>query len=402
MLFENVRIDVFIYIYMIACSSLMVFNFAYVASKKRRTKKAPDKVNYWIQEVMAQFELLDKYRMLTPVHTNILMRRLVKVENLVNYAAALSYLQSEFPENSEAYLTAGDSCFCELAQLYASQEDIERAYYADFLCQFALQMHDSYTPLNEILLTYMRDANPYCRENTLRVLYKIGNKKAVVNALQIINDRGCFHHNKLISDGLATFSGDKIALGQDLWQKYKQWSSYLMTAVMQFLLMTSDEYKAVFLPVLQDEDEDIEMRLAAVRYYRRYTYEPARPILTLYAENPDLADPALAIVSVAALERYPGGDTREVLKRALSSAVWHVRLNAVTALVYAGETLDALYDALLSHSDRYAQDIIRYKLEQEGYLPLGVPAPAALAGLPASVSEEEPAAVPAEDLAPVP
>ncbi|MCL2816718.1 MAG: HEAT repeat domain-containing protein, partial [Oscillospiraceae bacterium] len=187
----------------------------------------------------------------------------------------------------------------------------------------------------------------------------------VENALQILNDKeDWFHHHKLMSDGLATFTGDKNALAEALWDKYKKWGNYLMLAVVQFITLFSPDFREPFFSVLCDPSADPEIRLAVVRYYRRYTHEPARRVLMEFLTE-EQQDENLAILAVSALEKYPGSDTAEAIINALSSPVWHIRYNASSALVAMRTPEDELLKVLQSE-DRYAREILTYRLEQEG------------------------------------
>lgn len=71
-----------------------------------------------------------------------------------------------------------------------------------------------------------------------------------------------------------------------------------------------------------------EERLALIRYFRRYRYEPAGKLLREYLSDSGKYGWETAAVSALALENYPGEDTVLALKKALSSFNWYIRYNA--------------------------------------------------------------------------
>ena len=96
-----------------------------------------------------------------------------------------------------------------LALKYAKKDSMSRAFLLISYLSIHRVMEMKFVPIMRILISYLDDSTIYCRENVLNALCALGNIQAVENALQILNDNHWFHHKKLLSDGLATFSGDK-------------------------------------------------------------------------------------------------------------------------------------------------------------------------------------------------
>ena len=116
------------------------------------------------------------------------------------------------------------------------------------------------------------------------------------------------------------------------------------------------------LRILEDPREGKELRLSAVRYFGRYRYEPARPILLALASDPDPECWEFAAVSVSVLAEYPGEDVDQALMEAMHSSNWHVRYNAACSL----EVRELDYSALIEvvgGRDRYAREMMMYRLD---------------------------------------
>ncbi|EJW89851.1 hypothetical protein EVA_22042, partial [gut metagenome] len=91
------------------------------------------------------------------------------------------------------------------------------AYFAYILRKYHI-MTDKATPvLVETMMKLLEEPSLYCRENALQALYSTGDHVCVLRAIQLIDKSGRFHHEKLLTDGLLTFTGDHRQLAHTLW-----------------------------------------------------------------------------------------------------------------------------------------------------------------------------------------
>lgn len=353
-----------IYGYLFICVALLVFNLFYIFRAKGRKKQQKVRAKEWQREIEAQLGLLARGSAVEETHRKRMLRVLRSTNGLISYSSALEAVQRTQPVLLAQYLRESYAVLQELAVVYGRKQSMERAYFADVIARFRPCSGEEFRPLMEILLSYLADSTVYCRENVLHALCALGNGQAVETALQILNDNEWFHHQKLLSDGLTAFSGDREALAARLWRHAKDWNAYLMLSVVQFITNCSDSYRETFLPVLCAPETDPELRLALMRYYRRHPYGPARPVLLEYLRGAPGQDVNLAVVSAAVLDRYPGIDTVEALKQALGHPNWYVRYNAAASLVHLEVDIRALRE-VLQGGDRYAKEILQYMLEEK-------------------------------------
>ena len=215
-----------------------------------------------------------------------------------------------------------------------------------------------------MLISYIEDSCIYCRTKVLSALCSVGHFQGVANLLQVVHDRDLFMHNRLLTTELLKFRGDQKILGELLWNKSSSWNDSITVSVIQFVTRISDGYREMLFPILIDAAANLDVRIAAIRYYGEHKYELAHQILIDFVENPPDID--LAIAAAEALFLYPSPETVAVLKAALASPDWHVRYNASATLVKLGsreEILKALEDG-----SEYEKEIIAYMLELEGVL----------------------------------
>lgn len=361
----RISIDMVIYGYVFACVVLMLYNFIYILQSSVQNRNQPKHTEMWRKEILEQMHRICEGKEISPRYLHSLPKRLNSINVLGIYIRALETINKEQPEESREYLRAISSTLQNLAFKYVRKDSMARAFFADIIRRFPpCDNNGAYHPMMDILISYLNNSSVYCRENVLNALYTLGNIQAVENALEIFDNQKWFHHQKLISDGLTAFAGDKEELAARLWSKYKKWDDYLMQAVVQFITNCSPNYCQVFLPVLLDNSTDIEMRLAIMRYYRRYAYEPALPILLRFLNSGEYENDSMAIVAASALDRYKCEDTVQALKRALSHPNWHVRHNAAAALV-SFQLPEARLQDILYGDDRYASEILEYMIERK-------------------------------------
>jgi len=368
---NDMRLYIAIVMYMVGGLSLMIFNFVVIYRTKVKDKNTGKLNTQWRRVILLESPDGTEKSEFSEKHEKYLYKKLKNVENLEVFSNALEYYRERRDISSvfDGYMNmaAKSSVFQRLAFDYRRARNEERAYFAYFISMFPQLAGDTYTNLLDILISYIENANIYCRTNVLKALCKIGNIQALVNALEVMNDNYIFMYQRFLTDELMAFAGDKEALSLFLWAKYKNWNAQLMVSIVIFITMVSGEFKEVFFPILQSEDTDPEIRLAVVRYYRKYKYEPVRPILIEYVA--DSANINLAIVSAHTLSSYPGEDTTAALNNALRSSNWHLRYNSASNLVDLGLSTGDM-STLSAIDDKYAKEIVNYMMELKNVAPL--------------------------------
>lgn len=355
-------IDKVIYSYLFICFMLLLYNIIYITKSKRGKKKQDRNVRAWNKEIKRQLHKLNEGEPVEENHKVKLKKQLTNSNQLISYVRSLDNLR-EKGVKVEKYLRENYVVIQGLAYQYSKKESMDRAFFAYFIFKNPPQDGKEYTPLIEILISFMNNATVYCRENVLNALYALGNCQGVENAFQIINDNQWFHHRKLLSDGLMTFKGDKDELAERLWNYRKKWDDNLMVSVIQFITSNLNNFDDRFLAVLKAEETSVEVKLAIMRYYRKYYYEQAKPILIDFLKKENKVDENLKIVAASVLERYPSEETLEILKTALHDSNWYLRYNAASSLVNLNVDIRKLRD-VLGGTDRYAKEILTYMISQ--------------------------------------
>ena len=356
-------IDILIYIYVTICILFIIYNISYVCKQKTSKIIRERKTAYWRKQLQIQFDLLEETKQIETNHISFITRRLTSINNLIAFIDALSDYHNH--TLFSLYLNQIYLAQQQLAYKYLKKSDMEKSYFAYTLSIYASKLQTEYPPLLTILIEYLDSSSVYCRENTLKALFTIGNIHAVETAFQYLNDSNIHHNTKLLSDGLITFQGDKQALAKQLWKHINDWNEELMISIVKFISLFSGDYTEEFFPYVNSSSTHLELKLEMLRYYRRYYYEPIQELLHSFLTND--TNTTLSIVSASVLCKYPSKETIDVLKKACSHSNWYIRYNAANSLISLIHSVDDVLD-ILQGSDTFAKDIVRYMLEQEGMI----------------------------------
>ena len=358
----RLELDSVIYIYMFICVALMGFNVLYIFQSKHRRRQRIRRQRRWEGILARTLAGLAEGGAVPAAHRRLLERRLRRLEELMAYHEAISPRLGQ--PACQAYLDACHDSFQALAAWYVRRPAMERAFFARLMAFYHPGEGRDHDQLIRLLLAFLEDSTVYCRENVLQALYAMGSAGGVEQALELISQRGWYHHPRLISDGLSSFRGDRAALARRLWQRCRGWEEGIQVAVVQFAAACTDALAGSFLEALRDPETPAETRFALVRYFQHRPSPAARPVLL---EAAGREGEPLAVPACAALARYPGGVTMEVLKGALHSRNWYVRRNAAASLAALGAG-PAELDELHRSGDRYAGEMLAYmaRLTRQG------------------------------------
>jgi len=349
---------------MIGCFSIMIYNAFVIYRKKSRSKAMKKNTAGWIRAVDQQ--LAANNADICPKHKKRLTKSLTHVEELIAFSHALNFIYLEYGKDlykKYVRILVEGKIFQLLALVYKRKKNEERAYFAYFVSRHpavAKNAEGICKNTTDTMVSFTTNSDIYCRVNVLKALCKLGDMQGIVSALQFFSDKPTFIHHKLLAEDLYSFAGDKEVLALKLWENHELWNNNIVLGIITFITMFSGGFKTAFLPVLQNQSAGADTRLAIIRYYKKYSFEPARPILIEYLDQTENYE--LAIEAASCLSVYPGFATKHALKTALQSENWYVRYNAVSSLVELGAYQDSLSNNAQS-SDSDLSQMIDYKLD---------------------------------------
>lgn len=354
--------EMILYFYMASCVAVLIFNVLYIFIDKFQGQRLMKKSEDMEMAVRQCMELPDSEILQKEEHFSMLSGELKRVTRLQAFQFAMEKVLKEYPaEAGQKYKKEVRKVFLKLTEVYEKRDSIEQAYFASLIEEFEFGENGSvFDGITNFLLVMVTSSNIYVRENALKAIYASGNKEAVLSAYEKLNDNEIYHSRKLLADGLLGFAGDRDELSGILWSRYAYFSPELLLPVMQFIRFHTGNYREEFCRILEEERTEKELKLEAIRYFRRYPYEPVRETLQNYIRFQEFIDWEYGALSALALEQYPGPDTVEVLKDGLKAVNWYVRLNCAQTLIEGLKVPQlALFD-VYNGKDRYAREILQY------------------------------------------
>ncbi len=207
----------------------------------------------------------------------------------------------------------------------------------------------------------------YCRENALKALYNLGDPEAVAEAIETLSSDARVHNEKLLSDGMNSFRGDKKALAQALMERFDKYDDHSQSAVITFFTVADfHDWDGYFKERLGSTGISMDQRCDILRLILRVPSEDTRLLLTtILREKAKAEDWQTAAVAATGLSSYPDDEeTVSALRYGITSPAWDVRRNCASALVKLDPPKELL-DSILNGGDRFAADALRYAIDSE-------------------------------------
>lgn len=352
-----------LYAYGTVCLSMIVFNIVYNIYLNRRDRHMVRVSGDLERRFLEQLENIRIRGNVDEEHIRYMGRRLSDVNQLMAFDMVLNeHTEEENKEVIREYLNQFHPAFIHLTVAYQDRENVQAAYFAYFLSRHKPQDHMAFDVVQEIMTEYMLKDNFYCRVNALKALYAFGSPENVAAAVLLQDRSGSFFHEKLLTDGLLSFTGDHNRLIDLLWTDYEKFSVKTQLAILNYIRYKSSGYKEEMYRIMTDASLDKELRLAAIRYFGKYVFPPARDALVAFAADKEPENWEYAAVSVSALGKYRGRKVMEALFQDIHSSNWYIRYNASASLEAHGLDYNRLLEVVAGR-DRYAREIMMYRLD---------------------------------------
>lgn len=332
------KIEWLIAFYLFISVMMIAFNFGYLAYEKLHAKRFDARTKRLAELLGDEIERNAAFP--TEEHKRTLERAMRRMAGMESFDLTMGHLLEQDPAKSERYLHGIATVFDHLTYHFAKKDDLHRAYF----------------------LRYVREGSFYARQNALEALSQVGSARALAEAIATLERDGEFHSPKLITEAALAFAGEATELEAELKERVGRFSPHTVAALVNYLRMAGLGDPDVILALMRDEREDLEVRLACIRYFMRRHWPAAEADLLKLASDNDPARWEYRAIAATALSNYPGMEAVEALKGCLSSPSWFVRNNAAKTLYDYGLALDDLAD-VMNGPDAYARDMLAYHWE---------------------------------------
>ena len=368
---------------------MVLFDIAFIALISLRKKASVRTIKALSDDLLRALIYLDKHGELDPKYLGKLRKRLQDPIALQNMEIVIdSFI--ERTGNSEAFLTDYENkdaaepvryspkkcaqLFDKYRSLIASHivalnscyrsKDIDLySYYIHFLRKYHF-LHKFCT--QEIISNFkdvLERSDVHACENVLLTVYDLGKPDLATEVLKIFDKRDQTLNPKIISDGLLDYSGDAYEFQCTLLDHLKEFSVTMQVNILNYIRFVSGEHCEFIFRLLIDEHTDDEVKYACLRYFGKYQYAPAYPVIAEYAKGGISDKTEFCIVGVTVIRNYPCAETADILKKQVYSQNWNIRYNASESLDYLSVTYEDVFD-ILEGSNRYTREILQYHFDR--------------------------------------
>lgn len=355
-----VRIDRLIYIYMALCACLLLFNLAYTGRRRISDIRNPFRTKWWNEYI----DRLINEESMNDAEIKSLTRRLSWVSSLQVFQETTERMRQEEREKLDFWIESIRPVFVKIGSRYLKKNVMDKAYYSYVIWKNRLCGSTDKDAITRYMLKLICEHSIYCRENALQALYSGGSTEVVIKAYKIMQRHQIEHSQKLVTDGLISFPGNKAELAESIWKEWEKFNPYYQAAFINFMRLTVDNFGERLLALLNLPETEREVKFAVIRYLRRHKYEAAAPVLQKIVREWKADDWEFPALAASALENYPSKETIYALYEGMHSTSWYVRSNASDSLIRAAGEQDVM-DEVLLRSDKYAMDMLRYKLKRQ-------------------------------------
>ncbi len=356
------KIEVLMFFYMAVCASMILFNCTVLLMNVHRKKRINKRDRRLEPQIRAQIERLERGQELEEGHLRQINKNFKKVAYLKSFEDSMDDLRKEKPELCQKYLKALCPCFVNAAFDYFKRDMIEATYFAWLVRKYEIAEQENRDFWTKELRKLLRMPSVYCRENALHIIYRMGNVQDIVNTLLLLDEHRVFHHSKLIHDGLLKFEGDKKALLEEIWRVFDQFSADMQVTLISYMRMASAECCDRVFEVMMRPGQDDEVYFACMRYFGKFHYMPAYPVLLDALSDRAGQRWEKAAIAAFALRNYMSERTVDVLLQALRSSNWYIRSNAAETLESFGLVYEDMAE-VFEGNDKYAKEILQYWMD---------------------------------------
>lgn len=354
-----ISVEEVIYLYIVVCICMLIFNICFILYRKNKyksfrihTRDVSNLVNIQLEQI-AHNELIEQNIQIR------LKKMLTRHSKLMAFHEVIEDALTRDALLVQQYLLMSRHLFSSLAVKYMRKDDMKKAYFAYLMSRYKVCKNIEHDVIIKTMLQLIDTKSAFCRENALKALYSFGNERNVLAAINIINEKQIFHHEKLLADGLVSFEGDKVQLAALLWQHFNKFNNDIQIAIVKYTHAVSGQYKEEFYSLLLNENTNREVKFSIIRYFGKHVYEPMQSFLC-NALTDNSKDWEFIAISASVIRAYPSNETLGALKIAMNHSNWYIRYNAADSLNALSENFKELA-SIYNGTDQFARDMLLYQ-----------------------------------------
>lgn len=348
--------NIVIEIYLVVCAFLLLFNILFLVLKNYRNQEFYPKNKDLAETIRQEIQNRREQGAFSPEFEGQLGKQLGKIRNLIT-------LMDVLDTEGDAAPWFRPAIFAQIGE-YQKKNDYEQAYYAYVISKFDYESEPVPPEFAAKFMAFLDSKSLYTFANAMDALYQFGSTNLLMSALDKVDMRQGFYHQKLLVDGLLASRVDFQELNPALLKAFDQYTPFLQECLMNFFRMPGYDVSSLCVRLIQGGNSvGPEVRYGAMRYFAKYPDGQSRTLfldILRWEESPWM-DQMLAI---QALERSEDATVRDLVRNKVTSPNWYVRTKAISCLHNQGLTKPQIFD-ILSLRDPYADNALLYQYRNE-------------------------------------
>lgn len=355
------KIEYLIYIYMVLCASMMVFNifyFLYNISEEKIQNNRKIGIN---NRINRQMFLINNNTKLNVSDLKYLKKALKFSNNLI---ALEKCLDNENEENVKKYIDNIQYVFYELAPYYNKVDNIKKAYFAYLIGKYKISKDSNNNILINTLYNFLESESVYCRDSSFKAIVKISSETEIVKLFKKINNIESNYYPEMIAKGLSGYIGNKENLIKILWNYYNEFSLNIRIAILMLILDTELDYSKEFCELLNGDIVSEKEKIQILKYFRKNYYPKIKEsLLTILTIN---NSKELIIQCIKTMQQYADNDIKDALINYIKYTDWETKVEIANTLAVLGTSYTELAE-IYNSGDEMTREILKYKVESHKY-----------------------------------
>lgn len=358
------EIQYLIYIYIILCMCMMIFNICYILYNRSSEKRNINDKYGIAKKMNKEFDNIKNGEKVSRNHLKYLSEKLKNTDNLFTFENILDKQKKDIVEK---YLESVQFVFDDLIIFYLKQENINKAYFSYILLKYNISKDKRNSVVRNNLFSFLENESIYCRVYTLKAIIKLGGNDEVLKALRIITETNYYYDAEVIMNSLLLYDENNLEnLISDIWNNFYSYSLNIQIAIIRIIDKLQLDYRVVFYEMLINQTIKSKIKVEIVKYYKNNTYLEITGVLQDILLLQGRENKELIIQTIKTITKYVTEDVKETLKKLLNKKDWDLRMAASESLIEIGTNYYDLVD-IYNGEDKIAREILKYKVQSSTY-----------------------------------
>lgn len=344
------------FVYIILCASLYIVFDGYMYKKTEKSKEKIKK--HFKEEILYELNSIKNHKNLKEYELDSIKNKIKKrkYEEVFNETISEFNAIDDNYKVTKIYMEYYQDYIKKLIKKFKNSDDIKKVYIVSLLGEYGLDKDY----INNFLKRAINTKSSYLRFAILTSISKIGNKKVFIEILESISKTKFNINEKILIDIMDNFKSDMNLLDKEILTNFDKFDSKIKSIVVKHFSNTKfKEASLKLLNILKDEDENRELRLSILDYFKNVKFEKAKDTLLLNLKSKEWEFRAL---TAKTLKNYNEEKVIKALLESITDLNWYVKFNSANSLL-SFNLEEEILQGIYNNEDEGAREILSYAMK---------------------------------------